>query len=400
MFPLLPMDRQNRTRKDVIIIGAGASGLFCAAECGKRGRSVIVLDHAERVCSKVLVSGGGRCNFSNLNVTADHYLSSNPHFCRSALARFTTRDILALLKKHGIAWFEKEAGQLFCARSSREIVTMLGDECRSAKVEILLKCGITDIRKEEQFIVTTDCGTFRSDSVVIAAGGLSYQNLGATGFGHAVARQFGLRVTELRPGLVPFVFSSHDQKAFKDLSGISLDAGVSCSSRKFRGNILFTHHGLSGPVMLQASSYWSRGTPVLIDLLPDTDLKAVFAEERGSRAELKTLLSRYFPRRFAETWCGLFAPSKPLVECSNRQLQSIEEGLHGWEFRPKGTEGYARAEVTAGGVDTRGISSKTMEAKSTPGLYFIGEVLDVTGQLGGYNLHWAWASGHAAGQYA
>jgi len=394
------MDRKDSTRKDVIIVGAGASGLFCAAECGKRGRSVIVLDHAERVCSKVLISGGGRCNFTNLNVSADHYLSANPHFCRSALARFATRDILALLKKHGIAWYEKESGQLFCVKSSREIVTMLLDECKNAGVEILLKCGITDIKREERFMVTTDRGTFLSDSVVIASGGLSYQNLGATGFGHTVARQFGLPVTELKPGLVPFIFSAHDQKAFKDLSGISFDVSVTCGGGKFRGNVLFTHRGLSGPVMLQASSYWSKGTSVLIDLLPDTDLKAVFDEDRGSRVELKTLLSRCFPRRFAETWCALFAPSRPLVECSNRQLRSIEEQLHGWEIKPKGTEGYAKAEVTAGGVDARSISSKTMEAKTTPGLYFIGEVLDVTGQLGGYNLHWAWASGYAAGQYA
>ncbi len=396
------MNRAERdcTNKDVVIIGAGAAGLFCAAECGKRGRSVVVLDHADRACSKVLVSGGGRCNFTNLNITADHYLSSNAHFCRSALARFTTADILTLLKKHKISWYEKEAGQLFCVDSSRDIATMLMDECRRAKVEVRLKCGITDISKDERFTVMADCGTFCSDSLVIASGGLSFQNLGATGFGHAVARQFGLSVTGLGPGLVPFVLSAQDQKAFVNLAGISIDAVVTCKGRTFRGNILFTHRGLSGPAVLQASLFWSRGTAVVIDLLPDTDIGAVFDAEHRSRAEMKTLLSRYFPRRFAETWCRFYAPSKPLHQYSDRELHSIEERLHGWEVRPKGTEGYARAEVTVGGVDTRGISSKTMEAIKTPGLYFIGEVLDVTGQLGGYNLHWAWASGHVAGQYA
>ncbi len=395
----------NRTQKDfinkdVIIIGAGASGLFCAAECGNRGRSVVVLDHAARACSKVLTSGGGRCNFTNLNVTADRYRSANPHFCRSALARFTTADILALLKKHRIAWYEKEAGQLFCVNSSRDIAAMLLDECRRAKVEIRLTCGVTGVRKDERFVVTAGCGTFSSESLVIASGGLSYRNLGATDFGHALARQFGLAVTGLGPGLVPFVFSTQDREAFMNLAGISFDADVTCGGRTFRGNVLFTHRGLSGPAALQASLYWSDGDALLIDLVPDTDVGAVFNAERRTRAELKTLLSRYFSRRLAETWCSRYAPSKPLYQYSDRELHAIEERLHNWVIKPKGTEGYARAEVTAGGVDTRGISSKTMEAKTTPGLYFIGEVLDVTGQLGGYNLHWAWASGHAAGQYA
>ncbi len=386
-------------KKDLIIIGAGASGLFCAAQCGRRGRSVLVLDHADRICSKVLVSGGGRCNFTNLQVAADHYISGNSHFCRSALARFTPQDMLDLLKKHRIAYFEKEAGQLFCVRSSRDIVNLLKHECDEAKVEIRLKTGITSVRKEKQFVITAGNAVFHSDSLVIATGGLSYQNLGATGFGHDLARQFGLTVTELRPALVPLTFSGADQKIFRRLAGISLDAAISCGNANFRGGILFTHHGLSGPAVLQASSFWRKGTSIAIDLLPGMDRSAVLSD-RSSKTELKNLLARHLPKRFAETWCELFFPSKPINQYSEKELRSLEERLHAWKIRPEGTGGYARAEATAGGVDTDGISSKTMEAGTTGGLYFIGEVLDVTGQLGGYNLHWAWASGYAAGQYA
>jgi predicted Rossmann fold flavoprotein len=394
-----PQDR-GPIKKDVIIIGAGASGIFCAIECGKRSRSVLVLDHAERICSKVLISGGGRCNFTNLNVTADHYLSANLPFCHSALARFTPQDMLALLKKHKITYFEKEFGKLFCIKSSREIVTMLKNECRRVGVAIQLNCRVAKVQKEGNFIVSSDQGVFLSNSLVIASGGLSYQNLGATGFGHSIARQFGLEVTELKPGLVPFTFSHHDQKIFWALAGISLVAVVRCGGREFRGNILFTHRGLSGPASLQASSYWKKGEAILIDLLPDTNVNAVLAAERKSRIELKTFLARWFPKRFGETWCDLVAPSKPIIQYSDKDLKAIEARLHAWEIKPQATEGYHNAEVTVGGVDTAGISSKTMEARTTPGLYFIGEVLDVTGHLGGYNLHWAWASGHAAGQYA
>jgi hypothetical protein len=387
-------------KKDVVIIGAGASGLFCAIECGKRGRSVLVLDHVDRICSKVLISGGGRCNFTNLNVSEDNYISNNPQFCRSALARFTPEDMLVLLSAHHIAWHEKEAGQLFCVNGSLNIVRMLKNECDQAGVEIRLKCGIDRVEKKESFRVSTSQGTFLSDSLVVAAGGLSYQNMGATGFGHALARQFGLALTEIRPGLVPFSFTKHDQKIFSRLAGISLDAALATRGRAFRGSILFTHRGLSGPAALQASSLWMKGDTVAIDLLPQIDLAAVFASNRKSRIELRTLLGRYFPKRFAETWCELFASSKPLVQYAEKELRSIEDRLHAWEIKPAGTEGYNRAEVTAGGVDTEGISSKTMEARTVAGLFFIGEVLDVTGQLGGYNLHWAWASGHAAGQFA
>ncbi len=390
---------QVPVKKNVIVIGAGASGLFCAAQCGGRGRSVLVLDHADRICSKVLISGGGRCNFTNLHVAADHYLSANPHFCRSALARFTPQDMLDLLKKHRVACYEKEAGRMFCARSSHDIVNLLKHECEKANVEIRLKTGITSVKKESCFIVAAGEELFHSDSLVVATGGLSYENLGATGFGHTLARRFGLNVTDLRPALVPLTFSPHDQKLFRGLAGISLDSAISCGGRNFRGSILFTHNGLSGPAVLQASSYWKKGTPVAIDLLPGIDAGAALSDAAG-KTELKNMLARHLPKRFAERWCELFFPSKPVNQYSEKELRSLGERLHAWEIKPAATGGYARAEATAGGVDTKGISSKTMEAGTVSGLYFTGEVLDVTGQLGGYNLHWAWASGYAAGQYA
>jgi predicted Rossmann fold flavoprotein len=404
--PLLPKTVVTpETRKDVIIIGAGASGLLCAAECGRRGRSVLVLDHAPRAGSKVLISGGGRCNFTNLNADAGRYCSRNPHFCKSALARFTPRDILSLAEKHHIAYYEKEAGQIFCVKSSREIMTMLGRECERAGVEQQFGIRITHIGKEGSFSVTTDAGVFRSDALVIATGGPSYPDLGASGFGHEVARRFGLTVVPPRPALVPFVFAARDQKVFHELAGISLDAAVSCGGKRFRGSILFTHRGLSGPAALQASLYWTAGVPLVIDLLPGTDILAVFEDKRRSRMELRNLLAGQLPKRFAEVWCDQMAASKPLDQTSNNELKDIANLLHAWKVLPKGTEGYATAEVTAGGVDTDELSSKTMEAKKMPGLYFIGEVVDVTGELGGYNLHWAWASwawasGFAVGQYA
>jgi predicted Rossmann fold flavoprotein len=385
---------------DVIIIGAGASGLFCAIECGRRGRSVLVLDHADRACSKVLVSGGGRCNFTNLNVTPAHYLSSNPHFCRSALARFTPGDLLAILKAHRIPFFEKEAGQLFCARTSRDIASSLKQECDNANAVVRLGCRIDSVKKEERFRLVTGQGIFLADSLVVATGGLSYQNLGASGFGHDLARQFGLNVIPPRPALVPFTWRGPDKKMFQGLAGVSVECAISCGKKEFPGSMLFTHRGLSGPAALQASLYWNRGEALAIDLLPGEDMAAVFETGRGAKLELKTVLSRFFPRRFADLWCGLFAPSRPINQYSEKDLRAIVERLHAWRIIPGGTEGYGTAEVTAGGVDTDEISSKTMEAKKVPGLYFIGEVLDVTGELGGYNLHWAWASGHAAGQYA
>lgn len=387
-------------KKDVIVIGAGASGLMCAMECGKRGRSVLVLDHTERMGSKILISGGGRCNFTNLHVTDGHYFSENPHFCKSALARFTPQDMLSLARKHGIKYYEKESGQLFCVKSSRDILTMLRSECDRAGVEMLLACRVTGIQKSGAFLVATDHGTTQSDSLVIATGGLSYPGLGASGFGHGIARQFGLRVTEVKPALVPLVFSGRDQKIFRDLAGISLDAAVLCGDSRFRGNILFTHRGVSGPAILQASLYWRPDIPILIDLLPGIDVPAAFNLKRQSTMEMRTLLNQFFPKRFVQAWCDLYLTSKPISQYSDRELRLIANQLHSWMIRPNATEGYKNAEVTAGGVDTADLSSKTMESKKAPGLYFIGEVMDVTGHLGGYNLHWAWASGHAAGQYA
>jgi predicted Rossmann fold flavoprotein len=386
--------------KDVIIIGAGASGLFCAAECGKRGRSTLVVDHAERTGSKIRISGGGRCNFTNLDAEASHYFSRNPHFCKSALARFTPRDILSLAGMHHIAYYEKEAGQMFCVKSSRDIMDMLERECGKAGVEMRLKCRVTNIVKDDHFSVTTGQGVFTSASLVIATGGLSYAGIGASGFGHDVARQFGLRVTQVRPALVPFVFSGGERKVFQGLAGVSLDAAVSCGPKKFRGNILFTHRGLSGPAALQASLYWEPGALLTIDLLPGTDILGVFFSRRQSKVTLHNLLAEYFPKRFAQAWCEDRFPSKPVNETSDRELMEIAGMLHAWKLAPKGTEGYKTAEVTSGGVGTDELSSKTMEAKKVPGLYFIGEVVDVAGELGGYNLHWAWASGYVAGQYA
>lgn len=391
---------KSDTTKNVIIIGAGASGLFCAIECARRGRSVLVLDHGPRTGSKVRISGGGRCNFTNMHVSPANYRSRNPHFCKSALARFTPRDILSLVEKHHIAYYEKEAGQLFCVKSSREFVAMLEQECSQAGVEVRLSCPVSDIARKEGFAVTTKQGLLRSDSLVIATGGLSYGNLGATGFGHDIARQFGLKVVQPAPALVPFVFPGKAQAIFKELAGVSLEAAISCGGKRRAGSLLFTHRGLSGPAALQASLYWTAGEPLLIDLLPDRDILAVLMERRRSRMELRTLLAQHLPKRLAEVWCDLMADAKPLDQTSDRELKEVAEGLHAWKVLPKGTEGYDTAEVTAGGVDTEELSSKTMEAKKVPGLYFIGEVMDVTGELGGYNLHWAWASGSAAGQAA
>jgi hypothetical protein len=387
-------------RADVIIIGAGASGLMCAAACGRRGRSVLVLDHSEQVGAKILVSGGGRCNFTNHHVAAEHYLSSNPSFCRSALARFTPRDFLALVEQHNIRYYEKEAGQLFCQASSRAILTMLLKECDKAGAQILTKHRVTKIEKTGLFDLTTDHGSFTSQSLVIATGGLSYANLGATDGGHRIAKQFGLKIIPPKPGLVPLTLPAEAQRSIRDLAGISLDTVVSCSGKSYRGNILFTHRGLSGPAILQASSFWKPGERIVIDLLPEIDIHAVLQEKKGGKMEMQNLLAAYFPKRFAMVWCELHRFSKPLNQYLEKDLRMIADMLHAWELAPAGTEGYRVAEVTVGGVDTAELSSKTMEAKKAPGLFFIGEVLDVTGELGGYNLHWAWASGNATGAFA
>jgi len=387
-------------KSDVIIIGAGAAGLMCAIESGKRGRSVIILDHASKIGQKILVSGGGRCNFTNLNIQAENYISANPHFCKSALAQFTPQGFISFIKKHRISYHEKEDGQMFCNGSSRQIINMFQKECDSAGVKMRSNCKIEEIMKNRGFIVITNSGVIESESLVVATGGLSYPNLGATTFGHRVASQFGLRIISPKPALVPLTLSRGDREKFGELSGISLEAVIKCGGHEFRGELLFTHKGLSGPAILQTSLYWENGEEILVNLLPGIDAHSIFLSNLQSRMEMKNLLSRYLPRRFAHIWCEFYLPSRPLCQYNDKELLNASRLLHEWIIKPAGTEGYRTAEVTAGGVDTDELLSKTMAAKKVTGLYFIGEVIDVTGHLGGYNLHWAWASGWIAGQYA
>src|SRR6266446_5730956 len=385
---------------DVIVIGGGAAGLFCAIEAGKRGRRVLVLEHSDRVGKKIAISGGGRCNFTNIHTNPENFLSANPHFCKSALAGYTPADFISLVEKHGIAYHEKKLGQMFCDGSSQQIIKLLLRECQTAGVEICCGCQVMKVEKYDSFRISTNQGSFQSASLAIATGGLSIAPLGATDFGYGVARQFGLRIEETRPGLVPFTLTSRMLKQLTKLSGVSLDAVVKCDGQDFRENILFTHRGLSGPAILQISSYWKPGTPISIDLLPDEDVPGMLTAEESSHLELANLLSRRLPKRFAEVWCQLFAASRPLKQYNSSELNDLAEQLHDMRITPGGTEGFRKAEVTAGGVSTTELSSQTMESKRVPGLYFIGEVVDVTGQLGGYNFQWAWASGFAAGQAA
>lgn len=376
----------------VIVIGGGAAGLMCAIEAGKRGRSVLLLEHADRLGKKILISGGGRCNFTNIHATPDNFLSANPDFCKSALARYTPADFIALVERHGIRYHEKKLGQLFCDGSSREIVAMLQKECADARVEILLNCRVEKIGGASGFHVQTNLGQFTCESLVIATGGLSFPKLGATDFGYRIAKQFDLKLIESRPGLVPLTLNP----AYNDLSGVSVDTITSCHGVSFRENILLTHRGLSGPAILQISNYCREGEPIQVNLLPDHSARDILGVR--SEMELSNVLSQHLPRRFAQAWCEHFAPSRPLHRFSQTELETIADRLHHWEVYPNGTEGYAKAEVTLGGVDTGELSSKTMAARRVPGLYFIGEVVDVTGWLGGYNFQWAWASGYAAGQ--
>ncbi|MFO0753252.1 MAG: NAD(P)/FAD-dependent oxidoreductase [Thermodesulfovibrionales bacterium] len=387
-------------KTDVLIIGAGAAGLMCALTAGRRGRSVLVLDHGGKTGRKIHVSGGGRCNFTNLSVRPENYLSRNPRFCMSALSRFTPQDIVGMLEEHGIEYYEKEKGQLFCRRSSAEVVRMLGEECRASGVKIVLGCRVGEIGKEGLFTVETSAGVFEAESLVLATGGLSHPELGASDRGLRIARQFGLGIVPPCPALVPLLFTQGDRDLFGELSGISLDAEVRCGGKGFRGAVLFTHRGLSGPALLQASCYWSSGEALDIDLLPGRDAFGLLRENRQSRRELRSLLGDFLPKRFAQRWTEAHRITKPVCQCSDREVREIARLLHHWEIRPEGTEGFSSAEATLGGIDTDELSSKTMEARKVPGLYCVGEVVDVTGQLGGYNLHWAWASGHAAGLYA
>ena len=386
-------------KKDVIIIGAGASGLMCAKEAGKRKRSVLLIDHAGKTASKIRVSGGGRCNFTNLHAGPANYISQNPNFCRSALSRFTPEDFIDLLERYGIPYYEKESGQLFCQNSSRDVVEMLRAECRDAGVEIRLRQKVESVGKYDLFSIVTGQEVLESRSIVVATGGLSYAGLGASDLGYRIARQFGMGTTPLHPGLVPFTFPPEETAFFRELSGVSFEASVKCGKARFRGEILFTHHGMSGPAILQTSLYWKSGETITIDLLPDLDAMGLLMEESKSRLEMHTLLARYLPKRFSKMYSSRYFISRPLYQYSRKELQNIARGLHQWSLRPAGTAGYTRAEVTVGGIDTKELSSKTFESKKIPGLYFIGEVLDVTGQLGGFNLHWAWASGSAAGHY-
>jgi predicted Rossmann fold flavoprotein len=382
----------------VVVIGGGAAGLMCAIEAGKRGRSVVVLEHADRLGKKILISGGGRCNFTNLNAGPDNYISGNPHFCKSAIARYTAADFIALVEKHGISYHEKKLGQLFCDFSSRQIVGLLEEECAAAKVEIRLNCHVRQVTKPMGFRVETDQGVFECDSLVVATGGLSFPKLGATDLGYRIAQQFGLKVNAPQAGLVPVIFDSNDQAAFGELSGVSIDVVVSANGASFRENILFTHRGLSGPAILQISNYLKSNTPIAIDLLPDDKAVELLAASRQTNKELKNVLALRLPQRFVQSWCAQFVPSRPMNSFSTKELDEIAGRLHRWEIQPAGTEGYAKAEVTLGGVDTSELSSKTMGSRRVAGLYFLGEVVDVTGWLGGYNFQWAWSSGHAAGQ--
>ncbi|MBI5163387.1 MAG: NAD(P)/FAD-dependent oxidoreductase [Magnetospirillum sp.] len=385
---------------DTIVIGAGAAGLMCAQVAGGRGRRVVVLDHAEQAGAKILISGGGRCNFTNLRAGPENYLSANPHFAKSALTRFGPTDFIAMVRRHGIAFHERKWGQLFCDDSARQIVAMLLDECRAAEVEIRLGHRIAEIAKADQFRVDTDRGSFFAPTLVLATGGLSIPKMGATGFTLDAAQRFGLAVTETRPALVPLRFAAAELAWMRDLSGISLDAEVSLGKRRFREALLFTHRGLSGPAILQISSYWREGAAIVVDLLPDRDAAAMLAERRSGRpkAELKTVLGEVLPNRLAQALGEAYLPNPVMANLSNAGLAQAAALLKSWRLVPSGSEGYATAEAMLGGVDTAGLSSKTLEARAVPGLYVIGEAVDVTGWLGGYKVKWAWSSGWCAGQ--
>lgn len=378
---------------DVLVIGAGAAGLMCAIEAGQRGRRVVVLEHNPQIGRKILISGGGRCNFTNLHTRPENFISANPHFAKSALARYRPDDFLALVRKHQIPYHEKTLGQLFCDRSARDITTMLETECADAGVRIATGCAVKSIERKQGFCVKTASGDLHADSLVIASGGLSVPKAGATSFGYEVARQFGLCIQTCRPALVPLTFAPEQRAQFGDLAGVSLPVTARAGTAAFEEKMLFTHRGLSGPAILQISSYWEPGTDVDIDLLPGID---VAGRLRDRRAELRAVLGALFPQRLAARWLELYpAKAGPL---GDHEIEAASHALHHWRIRPAGTEGYAKAEVTAGGVDTAGLSSQTLEANQVPGLFFIGEVVDVTGHLGGFNFQWAWASGFAAGQ--
>jgi hypothetical protein len=381
---------------DVVILGGGAAGLMCAIEAGKRGRRVAVIEHNERCGRKILISGGGRCNFTNLHCRPEHFISSNPHFAKSALARYTPSDFIALVEKHRIAYHEKTLGQLFCDGSAREILNMLEAECQAANVRILTKTTIHEVTRPDQFIVRTSGPDLHAPALVVATGGLSIPKLGATSLGYDLASQFGLKVRAPRPALVPLVLNPTDRQRYCDLAGVSTEAIASHDGQQFREKLLITHRGLSGPVILQISSYWQPRCTIHIDLAPGRKVTAKLQDPEVPRnlQTLKSALREHLPSRFADRWLEFHAPTR----WTNVLLAEFETRIHHWTVEPAGTEGFEKAEVTAGGVDTDELSAKTMESRKAPGLFFIGEVVDVTGHLGGFNFQWAWASGASAGR--
>ncbi len=385
---------------DVVVIGAGAAGLMCAIAAGRRGRRVLVLEHGRQAGAKILISGGGRCNFTNTGTVPGRFFSANPHFAKSALARYTPGDFIAMVERHGIAWHEKALGQLFCDSSARAIVAMLLAECAAAGVEVRTGCRVSDISRGDAFRVESDQGEFAAASVVLATGGLSIPKMGATGFAHDIAARFGLALVAPLPGLVPLVFAGDDLALMQPLSGLALEVSAGCGRSSFREALLFTHRGLSGPAILQISSVWRQGEAITLDLLPGQDARTLLLARKQARpnAELKTVLAEVLPQRLAQALCEGLLPNAPMARLRDRELAAVAEALSRWRLIPAGSEGYAKAEVTLGGIDTAGLSSQTMQAKAVPGLFAIGEAVDVTGWLGGYNFQWAWASGHAAGQ--
>ena len=391
-------------KRDVIIVGAGAAGLMCAIEAGKRGRRVLVIDHTKKLCEKIRISGGGRCNFTNIHTTSNDFISGNKHFCKSALARYTPYDFLDLMAKHEIKYHEKTLGQLFCDNSAQDIIDMLLAECRDAGVEIHNPVSVNGVRPLPEspngpnFSLETSKGAVACQSLVIATGGLSIPKIGATDFGHRIARQFDIPLTPIRPALVPLTLNADDKAFCKTLSGVSQDCIASVKKQGFRENLLFTHRGLSGPAILQISSYLEPGKSLSIDLLPGQNIEEELTADANKKKTLTNVLAPFMSKRFAQEWVDRFSENRTPADMGSKKLHAVAEAIHKWVITPSGDEGYAKAEVTLGGVNTKDLSSNTMESKTRSGLFFIGEVVDVTGHLGGFNFQWAWASGHAAGQ--